>query len=47
MTTTGFDTRANRHTRLTAGLGSLDDFPVFFPVFDFCVFHDFTFPFLS
>jgi hypothetical protein len=39
----GFDPRADRHTRHTARLGGLDDFPVF----DFCVFHDFTFPFLS
>jgi hypothetical protein len=47
MTFTGFDTRADRHTRHTARLGGLDDFPVFFPVFDFCVFHDLTSPFLS
>jgi hypothetical protein len=47
MHPSGFDTRADRHTRHTARLGGLDDFPVFFPVFDFCVFHDFTPPFLS
>jgi hypothetical protein len=39
----GFDTGADRHTRRTARLGDLDDFPVF----DFYVFHDFTSPFLS
>jgi hypothetical protein len=47
MADAGFDPRADRHTRHTARLGGLDDFPVFFPIFDFCVFHDFTFPFLS
>jgi hypothetical protein len=40
---TGFDTRADRHTRHTARLGGLDDFLAF----DFCVFHDLIPPILS
>jgi hypothetical protein len=39
-TFTSFDTRADRHTRHTAGLGGLDDFLAS----DVCVFHDFTSP---
>ena len=38
--TTGFDTRADRHTRCRSGLGGLDDFLAS----DVCFFHDVTSP---